>query len=99
VAVIALSDLRYQPESGAPTWTRPWPRPGTPRAFDGDTAVRVILDEKDLAHVIVLERWETESHDAAYQAWRAGPGPGPTSSPKPLKAAGASTAPPSAPGN
>jgi hypothetical protein len=24
--------------------------------------------------VIVVEQWQTESHDAAYQAWRAGDG-------------------------
>jgi len=77
VAVIALSDLRYQPEfaRAGPDATLAAAR--DPRAFDGDTAVRVILDDKDLAHVIVLQRWETESHDAAYRAWRAGPGPGP----------------------
>jgi len=41
------------------------------RAFDGSAGVCVIVDEMDPARVIVIEQWETESHDAAYQAWRA----------------------------
>jgi hypothetical protein len=70
-----LSDLRYQPEFARADLDETLAAARYPRAFDGDTAVRIILDDKDLAHVIVLQRWETESHDAAYQAWRAGPGP------------------------
>ncbi len=77
MAVIALSDLRSQPEFARVGLDATSAAARDPRVFDGDTAVRVIVDEKGLARVIVLERWETESDDAAYQAWRAGPGPGP----------------------
>jgi quinol monooxygenase YgiN len=74
VAVIALFDMHFQPQFAAAGLDATSAAARDTRAFDGSTAVRVVVDEKDLAHVIVIERWQTESHDAAYQAWRAADG-------------------------
>lgn len=43
------------------------------RAFPGCQGVEVIIDTTDETHVILLERWESMEHDAAYRAWRATP--------------------------
>lgn len=44
------------------------------RAFDGCLGVDVLVDSKDPAHILVVERWASLEHDAAYRAWRAGEG-------------------------
>ena len=44
------------------------------RAFDGCLGVDVLVDGKDPAHVLVVEKWASLEHDAAYRAWRAGEG-------------------------
>jgi quinol monooxygenase YgiN len=74
VATIALFDMQFQPDFARAGLDATSAAARDTRAFAGSTGVRVIVDEKDPAHVIVVEQWETESHDAAYQAWRAGDG-------------------------
>jgi quinol monooxygenase YgiN len=44
------------------------------RAFDGCEGVEVLVDSADPAHWVIVERWESETHDAAYREFRAGPG-------------------------
>ncbi len=44
------------------------------RAFDGCLGVDVLIDTTDPTHFVAVERWESEEHDAAYRAWRAGDG-------------------------
>ncbi len=44
------------------------------RAFDGCLGIEVLTDIADPAHVVVVELWESNEHDLAYRAWRAGPG-------------------------
>lgn len=44
------------------------------RAFDGCLGVDVLVDNSNPAHVLVVERWASMDHDAAYRAWRAGEG-------------------------
>jgi quinol monooxygenase YgiN len=44
------------------------------RAFDGCLGVDVLIDSADPTHYVAVERWESEEHDAAYRAWRAGDG-------------------------
>ena|ERR1700761_8721131 len=44
------------------------------RAFDGCLGVEVLVDSADPTHLVAVERWESEAHDAAYRAWRAGDG-------------------------
>jgi quinol monooxygenase YgiN len=36
--------------------------------------VEILVDTKDPAHVILLERWASTEADAAYREWRAGAG-------------------------
>lgn len=44
------------------------------RAFDGCLSVEVLVDNDDPGHLVLLERWASLEHDAAYRAWRAGAG-------------------------
>ena len=74
VAVITLFDMQFQPEFARVGLDATSAAVRDTRAFDGSTGVRVIVDEKDPAHVIIVEQWQTESQDAAYQTWRAGDG-------------------------
>jgi quinol monooxygenase YgiN len=44
------------------------------RAFDGCLGVDVLIDTADPTHIVAVEKWESEEHDAAYRAWRTGDG-------------------------
>jgi quinol monooxygenase YgiN len=44
------------------------------RAFDGCLGVEVLVDQADETHWSLVERWESDAHDAAYRAYRAGEG-------------------------
>jgi quinol monooxygenase YgiN len=44
------------------------------RAFPGCQSVEVLQATDDAQRIIVLERWESAEHDAAYRQWRAGEG-------------------------
>jgi quinol monooxygenase YgiN len=44
------------------------------RAFNGNLGVEVLIDDSDPAHWLILESWESATHDAAYRTFRAGPG-------------------------
>lgn len=44
------------------------------RAFDGNLATDVLVDEDDEAHWLIYELWDTVEHDEAYRAFRAGEG-------------------------
>jgi quinol monooxygenase YgiN len=44
------------------------------RAFAGCLGVEVLVDTKDPTRFVAVEQWESEEHDAAYRAWRAGDG-------------------------
>lgn len=72
--VVALLDLQLKADSLATgievihqTLT------GT-RAFAGCLGVAVLVDNKDPAHVVLYETWESAEHDRAYREWRAGAG-------------------------
>ena len=43
------------------------------RAFQGCLGVEVLIDSADPAHLVFVEKWDSEAHDAAYRAWRATP--------------------------
>lgn len=43
------------------------------RAFDGNLGVEVLVDTADEAHFMIVETWESLTHDDAYRAWRATP--------------------------
>jgi quinol monooxygenase YgiN len=75
MAITAFLDLRVKPEAldqglhtelhGILTDTR---------AFEGCLGVDVLIDTKDPSHIVAVEQWASEEHDAAYRAWRAGDG-------------------------
>jgi quinol monooxygenase YgiN len=44
------------------------------RAFEGCLAVDVLIDSDDPTHIVAVEKWASEEHDAAYRTWRAGDG-------------------------
>ena len=44
------------------------------RAFEGCLGVDVLIDVTDPTHIVAVEKWASEEHDAAYRAWRAGDG-------------------------
>jgi quinol monooxygenase YgiN len=44
------------------------------RAFEGCLEVEVLIDADDPTHIVAVEKWASEQHDAAYRAWRAGDG-------------------------
>jgi quinol monooxygenase YgiN len=44
------------------------------RAFEGCLALEVLIDSDDPTHIVAVEKWASEEHDAAYRAWRAGDG-------------------------
>lgn len=44
------------------------------RAFEGCESVDVLIDEDDEGHWLCVEKWASAEADAAYRAWRAGPG-------------------------
>jgi quinol monooxygenase YgiN len=44
------------------------------RAFEGCLGVEVLIDSEDPTHIVAVEKWVSEEHDAAYRAWRAGDG-------------------------
>jgi quinol monooxygenase YgiN len=44
------------------------------RAFEGCLSVEVLIDSNDPTHILAIEKWASEEHDAAYRAWRAGDG-------------------------
>jgi quinol monooxygenase YgiN len=44
------------------------------RGFDGCLGIEVLTDIEDPGHIVVVEQWESNSHDLAYRAWRAGEG-------------------------
>jgi quinol monooxygenase YgiN len=41
------------------------------RAFEGCLGVEVLIDSDDPTHIVAVEKWASEEHDAAYRAWRA----------------------------
>ncbi|MCV7227892.1 putative quinol monooxygenase [Mycolicibacterium komossense] len=44
------------------------------RAFDGNLATDVLIDEDDPGHWVIYESWESVEHDEAYRSFRAGEG-------------------------
>ena len=74
MAVVALLELRFQPEGLEKAYQMLHEILVDTRAFEGCLSVDVLIDNADPAHVIVHERWASPEHDAAYREWRAGAG-------------------------
>jgi quinol monooxygenase YgiN len=74
MSITAHLDLILKPESLPTAPARLREILADTRAFDGCLGVNVLIDNNNPAHVLVVERWASMDHDAAYRAWRAGEG-------------------------
>ncbi|OZD07390.1 antibiotic biosynthesis monooxygenase [Rhodococcus sp. 06-235-1A] len=74
MALVALLDLTFKPESLAEARALLRTVLAETRAFDGCLGVEVWVDEENEAHVIAYETWESAEADAKYREFRAGPG-------------------------
>jgi quinol monooxygenase YgiN len=72
--VTVLLELRLKPEAVAAARDLMRRTLQDTRAFDGNLATDVLVDEDDEAHWVIYELWDTVEHDEAYRAFRAGPG-------------------------
>jgi quinol monooxygenase YgiN len=74
MAITVVLELRFKPEAvpaGRDVMGRALQ---DTRAFEGNLATDVLVDEDDEAHWLIYERWDTVEHDEAYRAFRAGEG-------------------------
>ena len=74
MAVIALLELRLQPEVLEKAYQMLREILADTRAFEGCLGVDVLIDNADPAHIVVHETWASLERDAAYREWRAGDG-------------------------
>src|SRR5690242_1661510 len=74
MAVVALLELRFQPDALEKSHQLLREILVDTRAFDGCLGVEVLVDTEDPAHVILHESWVSAEHDTAYRKWRAGAG-------------------------
>jgi quinol monooxygenase YgiN len=72
--VTVLLELRLRPEAVAAAREVMGRALQDTRAFDGNLAIDVLVDEDDDAHWVIYELWDTVEHDEAYRAFRAGDG-------------------------
>jgi quinol monooxygenase YgiN len=72
--IVVILELRLKPES-VPTAREVMGRAlQDTRAFAGNLATDVLVDQDDESHWLIYERWESVEHDEAYRAFRAGEG-------------------------
>lgn len=74
MTITALFEIRLVPETVAQALAIIAKAVAETSVFAGCQAVELLHAVDDPARVIVLERWESLEHDAAYRAWRAGEG-------------------------
>lgn len=74
MAIRAILELRFRPETLDDARAVLRKALVETRAFDGNLGVDVLVDRDDPAHWIAHETWESFEHDAAYREFRAGPG-------------------------
>lgn len=75
MATTAIFEIRVRPETlDQGVHDELHKIPSDTRAFDGCLGVEVLIDSEDPTHIVAVEKWESEQHDAAYRAWRAGDG-------------------------
>lgn len=75
MSILAILDVRLRPESAAEGLAALEEVLVATREFAGCLGVEVVVAADDPAHVLVLERWESQDADDAYRAWRAAEGP------------------------
>jgi quinol monooxygenase YgiN len=73
MAITAILDLRLKPEAVDRANDVLHATLTATRQFDGCLGVDVVVDTTDATHILLIERWASPEHDAAYRAWRATP--------------------------
>ena len=74
MSVTVILELKLKPESVAAAREVMGRALQDTRAFGGNLATEVLVDQDDDAHWLIYERWESVEHDEAYRAFRAGDG-------------------------
>jgi quinol monooxygenase YgiN len=74
MAVTVVLELKFKPESVSAARDVMGRALKDTRAFEGNLATEVLVDEDDEAHWLIYERWDTVEHDEAYRSFRAGDG-------------------------
>lgn len=74
MALIALLDLTFKPDSVDEARALLKTVLADTRAFDGCLGVEVWVDETNDARFVAYETWESAEADAKYREFRAGPG-------------------------
>ena len=74
MAVTVILELKFKPESVPAARDVMGRALQDTRAFEGNLATDVLVDEDDEAHWLIYERWDTVEHDEAYRSFRAGDG-------------------------
>jgi len=74
MSLTVILDLQLKPEAVAVAPAMLRDILAQTRVFDGCLGVDVLVDVKDNAHMILLERWASTEADAAYRQWRSGAG-------------------------
>ncbi|MFJ6095371.1 putative quinol monooxygenase [Williamsia muralis] len=74
MSLTALLEVTFKPEALSDAKELMTKVLADTRAFDGCESVDVLVDSADPNHWMIVERWESEKHDAAYREFRAGPG-------------------------
>ena len=72
--VTVILELRLKPESLSAARDVMGRALQDTRAFEGNLATDVLVDEDDEAHWIIYELWDSVEHDEAYRSFRAGEG-------------------------
>src|ERR1700754_2767451 len=74
MAVTVILELKFKPELVPAARDVMGRALQDTRAFEGNLATDVLVDEDDEAHWLIYERWDTVEHDEAYRSFRAGDG-------------------------
>jgi quinol monooxygenase YgiN len=74
MSVTVILELKLKPESVAAAREVMGRALQDTRAFGGNLATEVLVDQDDDAHWLIYERWESVEHDEAYRAFRVGDG-------------------------
>lgn len=74
MALTALLELEFKADALGDAKTVMDRVLGETRAFDGCEGIEILVDQKNEARWVVVEKWQSAEHDKAYRKFRAGEG-------------------------
>jgi len=74
MALTALLELEFKADALGDAKTVMDRVLGETRAFDGCEGIEILVDQKNEARWVVVEKWQSAEHDTAYRKFRAGDG-------------------------